>query len=442
MIGLGFNVERVYSTTPGAPTPSLYHDGSPVPADVAAAMTSLATATNTLITKTTEGQLILGHRDHGSPQGWWRPPFENQHLSSVTGNEPSLFYSLNCQTGRWDQSPTTSSFAEELLSMDGAAPSLIAATRDSHTWLNNDLMRALFDGTWGGVLPTFPSGSASYPIRHNRLGDLLNYAKAYLPVGMSGSNAHIKDHFEIYHIVGDPTLEIWRAAPRRVTLKAWLMDQYLHIQLYRTINDSVITIWQGNQMLRRLTPASTTLSIKLPEGSEQKRLKVCFWAPGYRFREITVSPEIQEDCIAFDDQKAEAKEISGRWKIVVGNMWMLDFGDNAAEARQALQIIKHYKMNQQCFVGRPDPSMEYYLVDGKAPTGSMPGEDCIGFNPDKIRVARIGNRWKIVEGSHWILDFGSSESEARIAYDIITKYGFRYICFVGRPDASMTYFRR
>ena len=72
----------------------------------------------------------------------------------------------------------------------------------------------------------------------------------------------------------------------------------------------------------------------------------------------------------------------------------------------------------------------------------MAGEDCISFNPDKIQVARIENSWKIVEGSHWIMDFGSSESEARLAYDIIIKYGFRTICFVGRPDPSMTYFRR
>ena len=111
------------------------------------------------------------------------------------------------------------------------------------------------------------------------------------------------------------------------------------------------------------------------------------------------------------------------------------------EARKALKIIQHYKMNRQCFVGRPDASMEYYLVDGKAPTGSLPGEDCIGFNPDKIRVRRINNRWKIVEGSHWIMDFESSEAEARLAYEIIKKYGFRFICFVGRPDPSMTYFK-
>jgi hypothetical protein len=441
MLALGFDVERVYCPTAGAQTPKLYYDGSAVPADVVGAMISASTATDWLVDRTTDGQLIIGHRDHGGTDGWGDPPFKKANLDAITGNEPSIFYSLNCQTGHWDLPGASESFAEKILRIKCAAPSLIAATRDSHSFLNDDLMRGLFDGMWGGVLPTFPGGSASYPVRRNRLGDLLNYAKAYLPIGMAGANSNIKDHFEIYHVVGDPTLELWRSAPRRVTLKAWLAGQYLHIQLYRTIKDNVITVWQGDTMLRRLEPASTNLSIKLPAGTESKRITVCYSAPGYRFREIVARPALREDCIPFDYNKAEAKNIGGRWKIVVGNMWMLDFGSSESEARKALRIIQHYKMNRQCFVGRPDPSMEYYLVDGKAPTGSMPGEDCIGFNPDKIQVSRINNRWKIVEGSHWIMDFESNEAEARLAYEIIKKYKFRYICFVGRPDASMTYFR-
>lgn len=150
----------------------------------------------------------------------------------------------------------------------------------------------------------------------------------------------------------------------------------------------------------------------------------------------------QEDCIAFDYRKAEVKKIGNRWKIVVGNMWLLDFGNSEEEARQSLRIIQHYQMSKQCFVGRPDPSMEYYLVGNNAPVGACVGEDCIGFNPAAITVKRVGGRWKIVEGEHWILDFGNKEDEAKSAFDIIQKYGFNKICFVGRPGPSMSYFRR
>ena len=150
----------------------------------------------------------------------------------------------------------------------------------------------------------------------------------------------------------------------------------------------------------------------------------------------------KEDCIKFDPTKASVKRVGGRWKITVGNMFLKDFGNNEKEARQALRIIKRYGMNKQCFVGRPDPSLEYYLVNDKSPSGAFRGEDCLAFNPAKIEVKKISGSWKIVEGTHWILDFGDKEQEARASFRIIKKYGFRFICFVGRPNASMTYFRR
>jgi len=284
MITLGFDVERIYVSQTG--NVQFYVDGTPVPPDVVASIVDSATATNRLINATTNGQLMAGHRDHGLPEGWHEPPFDKGHLDSVTGKMPTMFYSVNCLTGQFDLSTPTESFAEKILRMERAAPSLVAATRGSHTWLNDDLMKALFDAMWGGVLPTFSGATASYPVRHNRLGDVLNYGKAYLPIAMSGSGEYIKDHFEIYHVVGDPTLEMWRARPRRVTMQAWVKGRFLHIRLYRSLKDSVLTIWSGEKMLRRLEPSSTYMKIALPWGVAAQRLSVCFWAPGYRFRQV------------------------------------------------------------------------------------------------------------------------------------------------------------
>ncbi len=127
---------------------------------------------------------------------------------------------------------------------------------------------------------------------------------------------------------------------------------------------------------------------------------------------------------------------------MAGSILLKDFGNNEAAARKALDIIKHYKMNAQGFVGRPNPSMEYYLVNGQAPSGAYPGEDSIEFILNAISVKQVGGRWKIVEGSHHILDFGANESDARAALQIIKKYGFSRICFVSRPNPPMIYFRK
>ncbi len=155
-----------------------------------------------------------------------------------------------------------------------------------------------------------------------------------------------------------------------------------------------------------------------------------------------IGPSYEEDCISFDPNQAEVMSAGGRWKIAVDGMWLLDFGTSKSEAESALEIIKYYGMNSQCFVGRPQASMEYYLVNGDAPVGPMIGEDAIPFDPYALEVKRVQGRWKIVEGSHLLMDFDQQEEEARQALDIILRYDFHYMCYVGRPDPSMTYFRK
>jgi hypothetical protein len=157
---------------------------------------------------------------------------------------------------------------------------------------------------------------------------------------------------------------------------------------------------------------------------------------------VAASCPPREDCISFNPETTTVQQISGSWKIVDGSHWLFDFGTSEAEARQALAIISHYRMNQSCFVGRPDPSFEYLLVSGAAPAGAFPGEDCVTFNPATASVQQISGSWKIVDGSHWLFDFGSSRSEAEESLRIIRRYGFTHSCFVGRPDPSFSYLRK
>jgi hypothetical protein len=153
-------------------------------------------------------------------------------------------------------------------------------------------------------------------------------------------------------------------------------------------------------------------------------------------------PMLREDCLSFNPASTTVRNINGNWTIADGNHLLFSFGDKRDEALNALKVIKYYRMDSSCFVGRPDPSFRYLLVNGNAPQGSMPGEDCVSFNPNTIEVRKIDGRWKIVDGSHWVFDFNYKESEGRTAYAIIKKYGFTRSCFVGRPDPSFQYLRK
>ena len=152
-----------------------------------------------------------------------------------------------------------------------------------------------------------------------------------------------------------------------------------------------------------------------------------------------------EDLIPFNPATAQAQQIDGSWKVVTdGNHWLLDFGSSAESARKAVAVIAHYGPNAVGYVGRPNPGMEYYLVNGAAPAGPCDGEDAIPFNPANVEAKCIQNSWKVVDGEHWMLDFGDGRQQAEEALGIIKKYGFTHICFGGRCTGSrpMMYFRK
>jgi hypothetical protein len=158
---------------------------------------------------------------------------------------------------------------------------------------------------------------------------------------------------------------------------------------------------------------------------------------------MVVQPSVgKEDCVSFNPATTTVQQVQGSWKVVDGSHWMFDFGANKGEADRTLTIIKHYRMNQSCFVGRPHPSFQYMLVSGASPNGPFAGEDCVSFNPATTQVQQIKGSWKVVDGSHWMFDFGANKAEADQTLALIKKYGFTHSCYVGRPGPSFTYLRR
>ena len=146
-----------------------------------------------------------------------------------------------------------------------------------------------------------------------------------------------------------------------------------------------------------------------------------------------------EDCTGLDWSSAALARVGGQWMVVDGTHQLLAFGSNAVEASIALQIIRHYRFTQHCFIGRPNPSMDYWKVGDSVPSDSMSGADCISNNPDTTRAQYASGEWKLVDGTHWLVSFGSNEAEARQAEEVVRHYRLSRECFVGRPHPSMTY---
>ncbi len=153
-------------------------------------------------------------------------------------------------------------------------------------------------------------------------------------------------------------------------------------------------------------------------------------------------PEVREDCLGFNLDSASVAFIQGSWKVVDGGHWMFDFGNQEQQARRALDIIHYYRMNATCFAGRPYPPMAYLLSSGKAPVGSMPGEQCEFFDLGGISLLQTGEFWNILSGTQVLFDFGNREKGASQAMLALRHYGFSHQCIVGSTGSSFRYLRR
>ncbi|WDI32579.1 hypothetical protein PUV54_05145 [Hyphococcus flavus] len=149
-----------------------------------------------------------------------------------------------------------------------------------------------------------------------------------------------------------------------------------------------------------------------------------------------------EDCISFNPDQVSVARRNGSWKLIQGNMWMLDAGSNRNEMTRARDIVKRYGLNKQCFVGRPDASLHYWLVDNGAPSGAIPGEDCVNINPNNLSVRNNGGNFTVVSNGNHFAFSAPTQAEAQEIIKVIEYYGFTKSCFVGRPGPSMSYLRK
>lgn len=152
---------------------------------------------------------------------------------------------------------------------------------------------------------------------------------------------------------------------------------------------------------------------------------------------------LKEDCISFTPDTTTIEQTSSfGWRVVDGSQIIFGFDFEKTEAMIALATIKHYKMTQSCFVGRPKPSFHYMLAGGSSPFGPFRSIDCSTFNPATTNVVQIKGNWKVADGSNWLFDFGEKKDEADQTLAIIKKYGFAYSCMIAKGRVEYMYMRK
>jgi len=231
----GYTVERIYHTEPGVnPTnynDDLYANGEPLPPELLRPTFAWDGDADDVTAAIAAGRFILNHRDHGATWGWGDPYYHTSHVQSLAnGNELPVVFSMNCQTGWFDNETddpsdgtgyTTIHFSEAWQrNPNGGAVGVIGATRVSYSGYNDWMTEGFYDAIWPDFLAYNDPG---FSLPEYRMGVVLNYGKLAMETLWGDAWGYQEVGFEIFHYFGDPTTKIHTALPTGAEV-TWLSE--------------------------------------------------------------------------------------------------------------------------------------------------------------------------------------------------------------------------
>jgi len=199
------------------------------------------------------GVIIANHRDHGACEndgysytGWSAPRFDTTNILNDIDNGEMypVMFSLNCDSGWFDgetdiNSGNYESIGEVGIRVPNGFIAVVAHTRVSYSGYNDEIGRGHYDAMFSDFDPAYPTGGSTNPFSTEvyRISQVMNYAKFWMydkyvaPGGCSPypwtPNEQIsRITFEMLHVHGDPTTDIWLAFPQDLTVDHPIMVQY------------------------------------------------------------------------------------------------------------------------------------------------------------------------------------------------------------------------
>ena len=123
---------------------------------------------------------------------------------------------------------------------NGGAVATIAASRTTYA-TGNIMIKGYLDC----VLPDMDSNFGSDDSNH-RLGDMLNHGRLYM-LEKYGFNAGVINHFGLYQLFGDPTLEMWVKPPAKLRKDIVLIPKPDYLEIHYAEEGATITALQETE---------------------------------------------------------------------------------------------------------------------------------------------------------------------------------------------------
>ena len=210
----GYGVDRLYTTDDEDVIPLNYWNGTPIPNHLRRPAFDWDAGTTDFFNAYNEGRFVILHRDHGWPDGWAEPTLHSGHVPFFTnGTQQPVVFGINCSSAAFDD-PAHPSFVElQVLRENGGAIAGFGDTRVSPSFPNNHMALGFFDALFPLTVADYGSDEET-----RRLGDVLIRGKQYMATQEGfewhGAGDTYVEHY-LYHLLGDPTMQMWAAPPQR-----------------------------------------------------------------------------------------------------------------------------------------------------------------------------------------------------------------------------------
>jgi hypothetical protein len=170
----------------------------------------------TIINLINQGRSYLNYRGEGWSSGWWAScfPFNTSNVSTLNnGRKLTFVTSIGCGVAMFNTSGGNC-FGEEWLELGTlteprGACAFLGPTSNTHTAYNNRIDMGIYIGMFqqsGLLQPTMDSP-----------GEALLNGKMFMYLSF-GNTYWVEYHFRVYHVLGDPTINVWKNVPLSINV--------------------------------------------------------------------------------------------------------------------------------------------------------------------------------------------------------------------------------
>ena len=259
-------------------------------------------STQGVIDAINNGVVIANHRDHGASEndgysysGWSYPQFDTTNIQNDLSNGEMypVMFALHCDSGWFDGETDSDSGNWESIGeigirvADKGFVAVIASTRVSYSGYNDELCVGLFDAMWSDFNPEYPDNESMNPYNTEvyRISQVMNYGKFWMydiyvapggcpPYPWTPSEDVSRTTFEMFHVHGDPTMEIWTSMPENFEVTYEILDDSLEVMVMNEddpVENALVCLSQENGIyVKGLTDETGMVSLNVINPSEEE----------------------------------------------------------------------------------------------------------------------------------------------------------------------------